>query len=100
VTERTREIGLRLAVGARRRDIRNQFLTEAVTLCILGGFIGLALGAAAAGAVASLAQWPIFLGIDAAVFAVLFAAGIGVFFGYYPARKAARLEPIEALRAE
>jgi putative ABC transport system permease protein len=100
VTERTREIGLRLAVGARRRDIRNQFLTEAVTLCILGGFIGLVLGAAAAGAVASLAQWPIFLGIDAVAFAVLFAAGIGIFFGYYPARKAARLEPIDALRAE
>ncbi len=100
VTERTREIGLRLAVGARRRDIRNQFLTEAVTLCILGGFIGLVLGAGAAGAVANLAGWPIFLGLDAVAFAVLFAAGIGIFFGYYPARKAARLEPVEALRSE
>ncbi len=100
VTERTREIGLRLAVGARRRDIRNQFLTEAVTLCILGGFIGLVLGAGAAGAVANLAGWPIFLGLDAVAFAVLFAAGIGIFFGYYPARKASRLEPVEALRSE
>ncbi|HKH95755.1 MAG TPA: ABC transporter permease [Beijerinckiaceae bacterium] len=100
VTERTREIGLRLAVGARRRDIRNQFLTEAVTLCILGGLIGLTLGTGAAWAVAKLAGWPIFLGTDAVAFAVLFAASIGIFFGYYPARKAARLEPVEALRSE
>jgi len=100
VTERTREIGLRLAVGARRRDIRNQFLTEAVTLCILGGLVGLALGVIAAWAVARLADWPIFLGTEAIVFAVLFAASIGIFFGYYPARKAARLEPVEALRSE
>jgi len=100
VTERTREIGLRLAVGARRRDIRNQFLTEAVTLCVLGGLIGLSLGIGAAWAVARLAGWPIFLGTDAIAFAVLFAASIGIFFGYYPARKAARLEPIEALRSE
>jgi putative ABC transport system permease protein len=100
VTERTREIGLRLAVGARRRDICNQFLTEAVMLCVLGALIGLLLGAAAAGAVAALAQWPIFLGADAVALAVLFAAGIGIFFGYYPARKAARLEPMEALRTE
>ncbi|TMJ03500.1 MAG: FtsX-like permease family protein [Alphaproteobacteria bacterium] len=100
VTERTREIGLRLAVGARRRDIRNQFLTEAVTLCVLGGVIGVGLGTGAAWAVAKLADWPIFLSSDAAAFAVIFAASIGIFFGYYPARKAARLEPIEALRSE
>lgn len=100
VTERTREIGLRLAVGARRRDIRNQFLTEAVTLCILGGLIGLGLGAVSAWAVAKLAGWPIFLGVDAVLFALFFAASIGIFFGYYPARKAARLRPVEALRAE
>ena len=100
VTERTREIGLRLAVGARRRDIRNQFLTEAVTLCVLGGLIGLVVGTGAAWAVAKLAGWPIFLGTDAILFAVLFAASIGIFFGYYPARKAARLEPVEALRSE
>jgi putative ABC transport system permease protein len=100
VTERTREIGLRLAVGARRRDIRNQFLTEAVTLCVLGGLIGLVVGTGAAWAVAKLAGWPIFLGTDAILFAVFFAASIGIFFGYYPARKAARLEPVEALRSE
>jgi putative ABC transport system permease protein len=100
VTERTREIGLRLAVGARRRDIRNQFLTEAVVLCVLGGLIGLVLGIGSAWAVAKLAGWPIFLGPDAVGFAVIFAASIGIFFGYYPARKAARLEPVEALRSE
>src|SRR3954451_17567364 len=100
VTERTREIGLRLAVGARRRDIRNQFLTEAVVLCVLGGLIGLVVGTGAAWAVAKLAGWPIFLGTDAILFAVFFAASIGIFFGYYPARKAARLEPVEALRSE
>jgi putative ABC transport system permease protein len=100
VTERTREIGLRLAVGARRRDIRNQFLTEAVVLCVLGGLIGLVFGIGSAWAVAKLAGWPIFLGPDAVGFAVIFAASIGIFFGYYPARKAARLEPVEALRSE
>jgi putative ABC transport system permease protein len=100
VTERTREIGLRLAVGARRRDIRRQFLTEATTLCILGGLIGIALGTAASWCIARLANWPIFLGADAALFAIAFAAAVGISFGYYPARKAARLEPVEALRAE
>jgi putative ABC transport system permease protein len=100
VTERTREIGLRLAVGARRRDIRNQFLTEAVALCSLGGLVGIAVGAGASLAVAQLAGWPIFLRPEAMVFAVAFAAGTGVFFGYYPARRAARLEPVEALRSE
>jgi putative ABC transport system permease protein len=100
VTERTREIGLRIAVGARRRDIRNQFLTEAVMLCAVGGLIGLLLGTAAASTAARLAGWPVFISLDLAIFAVAFAAGIGIFFGYYPARKAARLEPIEALRLE
>jgi putative ABC transport system permease protein len=100
VTERTREIGLRIAVGARRRDIRNQFLTEAVTLCAVGGLIGLLFGTAAACAIASIAGWPILIGTETALLACLFAAGIGVFFGYYPAHQAARLEPIEALRLE
>ncbi len=100
VTERTREIGLRLAVGARRRDIRNQFLMEAITLCLLGGVIGLVLGIGAAIVIANLAGWPVFVGLDAVLLAMLFAGGVGIFFGWYPARKAARLEPVEALRME
>lgn len=100
MTERTKEIGLRLAIGARRRDIRNQFLTEALTLCSIGGAVGIGLGAGASLAVARLAGWPIFLGADAMVFAIVFAASIGVFFGYYPARQASRLQPVEALRSE
>jgi putative ABC transport system permease protein len=100
VTERTREIGLRLAVGARRCDIRNQFLTEATTLCLFGGLIGIAIGVAVSAAIARLAGWPIFLGPEAMLFAVAFSAAIGIFFGYYPARMAARLQPIEALRSE
>jgi putative ABC transport system permease protein len=100
VTERTREIGLRLAVGARRRDIRNQFLTEAVSLCLLGGVIGVGVGTVAAWTVAKLASWPVFLGPEAMLFAAGFAATIGIFFGYYPARKAAKLEPVVALRSE
>ena len=100
VTERTREIGLRLALGARQRDVRNQFLMESVSLCLCGGLIGLGLGVGAAVATASFAGWPIFVGPDAMAFAILFAGGIGVFFGWYPARKAARLEPVEALRVE
>ena len=100
VTERTREIGLRMAVGARRRDIRDQFVTEAVTLCAIGGLIGLMVGAMAACAVGLLVGWPVLIGADMSIFTALFAAGIGIFFGWYPAHKAARLEPIEALRSE
>jgi putative ABC transport system permease protein len=100
VTERTREVGLRLALGARRRDIRNQFLTEAVSLCVLGGLIGVSVGTVSAWAVAKLAGWPIYLGPEAVLSAVAFAAGVGMFFGYYPARKAAKLEPVVALRSE
>ena len=100
VTERTREIGLRLAVGARRRDILAQFLVEAVTLSLLGGILGALVGIAAAIAIGTLAQWPVIIDLSALLLAISFAAGVGVFFGYYPARKAARLQPIEALRAE
>jgi putative ABC transport system permease protein len=100
VTERTREIGLRLAVGARRRDIRNQFLTEATALCLLGGLVGIGIGIAVSAGIARLAGWPIFLGPEAMLVAVAFSAAIGIFFGYYPARIAARLQPIEALRSE
>jgi putative ABC transport system permease protein len=100
VTERTREIGLRMAVGARTRDILGQFLVEAVTLSLIGGLIGVAIGIAAAMAIASFAGWRIALSTEAIVLAVAFAFVIGVFFGFYPARKAARLNPVEALRFE
>jgi putative ABC transport system permease protein len=100
VTERTREIGLRMAVGARGRDILTQFLVEAITLALIGGFLGIVLGFAASIAVARFAGWPVELGVEPVVLAVGFAAGIGVFFGFYPARKASRLLPIEALRYE
>jgi putative ABC transport system permease protein len=99
-TERTREIGLRLAVGARRSDIRNQFLTEAGMLCVVGGMIGVAVGVAASWAIAQIAGWPIFLAPDSLVLAVVFSGLVGGFFGYYPARKAARLAPADALRSE
>ena len=100
VTERTREIGLRQAVGARRRDIRHQFLIEAVMLCLLGGLTGIALGVAAAVAIAELVGWPIFISPVAVLVAFGFAGAVGVFFGFYPAHKASRLDPIEALRFE
>ena len=100
VTERTREIGLRMAVGARTRDILGQFLVEAVTLSLIGGLAGVALGMAAAFGVAHLAGWRIVLSPDSVLLAVAFAFVIGVFFGFYPARKAARLNPVEALRFE
>ena len=100
VTERTREIGLRMAVGARGKDILTQFLVEAITLSLLGGAIGILLGVATSFAVGELAQWRIELSADAIVLATGFAAVIGVFFGYYPARKASKLQPIEALRYE
>jgi putative ABC transport system permease protein len=100
VTERTREIGLRMAVGARTRDILGQFLVEAVTLSLIGGLVGVALGTAAAYTVAQFAGWRIVLSPEAVLLAVAFAFAIGVFFGFYPARKAARLNPVEALRFE
>jgi putative ABC transport system permease protein len=100
VTERTREIGLRMALGARTRDILGQFLVEAVTLSLIGGLIGVALGIAGAMAIAGFAGWRIVLSPTAVALAVAFAFAIGVFFGFYPARKAARLSPVEALRFE
>ena len=100
VTERTREIGLRMAVGARMRDILGQFLVEAVTLSLIGGLIGVALGIGSAFAIGEFAGWRIQLAPEAVVLAVAFAFAIGVFFGFYPARKAARLNPVEALRFE
>ena len=100
VTERTREIGLRMAVGARSRDILSQFLVEAVTLALIGGLCGTVLGVGGSFAIGHLAQWRVELRPDAVLLAVSFAAAVGVFFGFYPARKASRLLPIEALRYE
>jgi putative ABC transport system permease protein len=100
VTERTREIGLRMAVGARGRDILSQFLIEAVTLSLIGGAIGVLLGAAATWGVANFAGWQVALTGEAIALAVGFSAAIGVFFGFYPARRAAALLPIQALRYE
>src|SRR5215213_3020019 len=100
VTERTREIGLRLAVGARPRDIRGQFLIEATTLATIGGALGVALGVGAAHAIARAAGWPSLVAAEAIVIAVAFSALVGIFFGFYPAQRAARLDPIEALRRE
>jgi putative ABC transport system permease protein len=100
VIERTREIGLRLAIGARGRDILAQFLVEAMTLSLLGGLLGLALGVGASLAIGHFAGWRIALGPQAVLVAVGFSAAVGIGFGFWPARKAARLQPIEALRYE
>ena len=100
VTERTREIGIRLAVGARPEDIRNQFLTEAVVLALLGGFGGVVCGVTAAFIIAEIAGWPVLVTPTAIVASVGFAAIVGIVFGLYPAIKAAKLDPIEALRYE
>jgi putative ABC transport system permease protein len=100
VTERTREIGLRMAVGAKGRDILAQFLIEAVTLSLIGGLIGIVLGVGGSVAIAIAGDWPMVIGIDSIILAFSFSAAVGVFFGFYPARKAARLVPIEALRYE
>jgi len=100
VTERTREIGLRMAVGARGRDILMQFLVEAVTLSLIGGIIGIVLGLGGSRAISQFAEWRTHVPPEAIAMAFGFAAAVGVFFGFYPARKAARLDPIEALRYE
>ncbi len=100
VTERTREIGIRLAVGARASDVRNQFLIEAVVLSLVGGVIGIALGVAASIALAQAANWPVYVSPLSVAVAFGVAAFVGVCFGYFPAVKASRLDPIEALRYE
>ncbi len=100
VTERTREIGLRMAVGARARDILRQFLVEATVLCLAGGAIGILLGHGGSYLVKFFLHWPIKTSPAAIIAAVLVSAGVGIIFGYYPAWKASRLDPIEALRYE
>ena len=100
VTERTREIGLRQAVGAKMRDIQVQFLTEAVTLSLVGGTIGILAGALASKLLSSLAGWATLISIPTVIGAFVFSAFVGILFGYYPARRAALLDPIEALRYE
>ena len=100
VTERTREIGLRMAVGASSRNILAQFLVEAITLSLIGGMIGIAAGLAGSWAISYFAEWRVLVAPEAIVLAFGFSAGIGIFFGFYPARKASLLDPIEALRYE
>ena len=100
VTERTREIGLRLAVGARRKDILNQFLVEAVTLCLIGSLVGVALGVGSGELVKRLVDIPVLLNVPIIFIAISSAALVGIFFGFYPARKASRMNPIDALRYE
>ena len=100
VTERTREIGLRMAVGARGRDILAQFLVEAVTLSAVGGITGVGIGVLVSAVIANLAEWSTDISVQAVALAFAFAGAVGVFFGFYPAQKASRLDPIEALRYE
>jgi putative ABC transport system permease protein len=100
VTERTREIGLRMAVGAQGRDILLQFLVEAVTLSMIGGVLGIVVGLTGSHAISYFAEWRTLVSPDTIMLAFGFAAAVGVFFGFYPARKAARLDPIDALRYE
>jgi putative ABC transport system permease protein len=100
VTERTREIGIRMAVGARPRDVLAQFLVEALTLAFFGGLIGVGTGVLAARQLAAHFGWPTLLRPDIIAIAVAFSGLVGVVFGLYPAQKAARLDPIEALRYE
>jgi putative ABC transport system permease protein len=100
VTERTREIGVRMAVGATQDDVRQQFLVEAVTLSMMGGFVGIIFGLVGSALISNLLSWPTLISGKAIIAAVIFSAAVGIFFGYYPAHKAAQLDPIEALRYE
>jgi len=100
VTERTREIGIRMAVGATEDDIQRQFLVEAVTFALLGGVVGILVGTGFSSLISGFLGWPTFISPLAVLVAAAFSAAVGIFFGYYPARKAARLDPIEALRYE
>jgi putative ABC transport system permease protein len=100
VTERTREIGIRIAVGAKSRDILLQFLIESLVLSLIGGMIGIGMGVAGTVVLAMFTQWPTLFSTQAILLAFLFSGSVGVFFGFYSARKASLLNPIEALRYE
>lgn len=100
VTERTREIGIRMAVGARQSDVLIQFLVESVTISIIGGIFGTILGVGASKLIGAVAGWMTIVSVDSILLATLFSGAVGVFFGFYPARKASRMDPIEALRYE
>jgi putative ABC transport system permease protein len=100
VTERTREIGIRLAVGAHGRDILAQFLIEAIILSLMGGTIGILLGVGVSEILARVNNWPTLVSTTAVTVAFVFSGAVGVFFGFYPARQASRLDPIDALRYE
>jgi putative ABC transport system permease protein len=100
VTERTREIGIRLAIGAHGSDVLMQFLIEATILSSLGGVIGILLGIGSSQLVSHLNGWPVLVSTASVVIAFVFSAAVGMFFGFYPARKAAQLDPIDALRYE
>jgi putative ABC transport system permease protein len=100
VTERTREIGIRMAVGARGHDILLQFLIEAVTLSSTGGLLGIALGVGGAQLLTAVKHWATLVSPDSVILAFVFSAAVGIFFGFYPARKASQLDPIDALRYE
>ena len=100
VTERTREIGIRMSVGARGRDILTQFLIEALVLSLLGGIIGIVLGVGGSTAISAFAKWPTIITAFSILLSFGFSIAIGIFFGFYPARKAAMLNPIDALRYE
>jgi putative ABC transport system permease protein len=100
VTERTREIGIRMAIGARGSDVLTQFLVESIVMSVLGGAVGLAVGVGGAQLLAHFTGWSTAVPVQAVALAIGFSAAVGVFFGYYPARKAAALDPINALRYE
>jgi putative ABC transport system permease protein len=100
VSERTREIGIRMAIGARPGHVRIQFLSESIVLCTMGGVLGLAVGVGSAVAISQIMGWPTLVSPNSIIISITFSAVIGIFFGYYPAHKAAAMDPIEALRYE